>query len=583
MLRACMADSGLSAFILPSTDPHQSEYIAEHWQSRAYFSGFSGSAGTLVVTDSSAGLWTDSRYYLQAEQELEGSGIHLFRSQEAEVETTSQWLGRVLPKGSHVGIDGWLITQKEKSAKEKELEKQGLTLRLDVNPVEKAWTDRPALPKSPVVEHPLEFAGKARAIKLSEIRAKMHQMDAKHHLICALDDQAWVLNLRGSDVEFNPVFYAYLMVSHEGCTLFSDPEKFGPALRESLATDGVKIEPINKLLDHCRALDGNVWVDPAATSFAVHEALKDSGDVLHHPGVVGLAKALKNPVEVALLRKTMVKDGVALVKLFRWIEDNMAIGITENDVAEQIQVFRGQQAEYMGESFAAIAGFRGNGAIVHYRPGEDALMLEENGIFLLDCGGQYRDGTTDITRTVTFGMPTDEQKENFTLVLKGHIALATAKFPEGTGGYQLDVLARQPLWSRGLNYGHGTGHGVGFFLNVHEGPQSIRHGHNERSANPMVAGMVTSNEPGYYKTGQYGIRIENLMLCTIEDQTSYGTFLGFETLTLFPIDLELVSSELLTEAERSWLNSYHRKVLEALSPMLNAEEGKWLAYRCRPI
>ena len=580
-LRKAMAQANLQAWIIPATDPHQSEYFSPHWQAREYFSGFSGSAGTLVVTAQAAGLWTDSRYYLQAEQQLPHGVVSLFKSQEAGVPTFIKWLAEVLPCGAKVGMDGWLLSAKEKIGRKAELAAQFMELDLNHDISAQAWESRPALPTGSVFEHPMHLAGQSRVEKLNALRDLMAQKGCDHHLVVPLDDIAWLLNLRGNDVPHNPVFYAYLLISPKSATLFIEESKLSPAIVASLQADGLGILPYAKVQEQLQTLAGRILIDDNNTACNVVAALPGSVYAVYGTTLSIALKARKNPVEIAHLRATMAKDGVALLRLFRWIEANIHLGITELQVSDKLVELHSAKARYYGESFPAIAGYGANGAIVHYRPGHDSATLSPKGIFLLDSGAQYEDGTTDITRTVALGEVTLEQKRNFTLVLKGHIALAMAKFPEGTGGYQLDVYARMALWQHGLNFGHGTGHGVGFFLSVHEGPQSIRNGYNERSAIPLAPGMVTSNEPGYYEPGQYGIRIENLVLCVEAETTAYGRFLSFETLSLFPIDLKLVEVALLTLTEIQWLDNYHTMVLERLGPLLNADELEWLAARCK--
>lgn len=583
-LRVAMQNAGLQAWVIPTNDPHQSEYVAAHWQARAYFSGFTGSAGTLVVTQNSATLWTDGRYYLQAAQQLPDGLISLHKTLGNETPDPFRWLGGVLRAGDKVGIDGRLLSIQQASKAQASTAAVGLTLVTDHDLSGEAWPERPDLPPTAIFAHDVAFAGRSRAEKLADVRAKMAGLGLSRHLICTLDDIAWTLNLRGSDVRSNPTFYAYLLLEAQSGILFIDSAKIDADLIADLSDDGIRVRPYSALLDHLTTLQGDLLLDPAVTSLSIQAALPADLRVKHGDTLPIALKTIKNPVEVAHLRRTMAKDGVALFRLWRWLQGQLQHGVTEDVVAQQLIHFRSEQAHYRDESFDAIVGYAANGAIVHYRPepGNSATILPE-GILLLDSGGQYLDGTTDITRCFALGDPTQTQRRNATLVLKGHIQLATMKFPAGTSGAQLDSFARMFLWQHGLNYGHGTGHGVGFFLNVHEGPQGIGSTLGGRSAVRLEPGMLTSNEPGYYETGAYGIRLENLVLCIALEETAYGQFLGFETMSLFPFDLDLVDRDLLTPSERDWLNSYHLRVLETLSPLLQLDEQEHLTEMCRPI
>lgn len=583
-LRAAMQAADIQAWIIPTNDPHQSEYVADHWQARAWYSGFTGSAGTLVVTQTFATLWTDSRYYLQAEQQLPVDLISLHKTPAHETPDPFRWLGGVLAPGNKVGIDGRLLSLQQAAKAHRSVEAVGLELVTALDLSGAAWHERPALPTAPIFEHSLEFAGQSRADKLQAVRTKMAGLGVTQHLICTLDDIAWTLNLRGADVKCNPTFYAYLLVDAKAAILFIDRNKVDDELTADLRADGITLLPYDGLPAHLAQLQGDLLLDPATTSLSIPDALPDGLHIQHAETLPIALKTIKNPVEAAHLRRTMAKDGVALFRLWRWLEHQLVQGVAEDVVAQQLIAFRREQAHYQNESFDAIVGYGANGAIVHYRPepGNSATIRQE-GILLLDSGGQYLDGTTDITRTFALGTPTPAQRRNATLVLKGHIQLATMKFPAGTSGAQLDAFARMHLWQHGLNYGHGTGHGVGFFLNVHEGPQGIGNALTGRNAVRFEAGMLTSNEPGYYEAGAYGIRIENLVLCVELEETAYGRFLGFETLSLFPIDLDLVDRDLLSQAERDWLNAYHLRVLETLSPLLQLDEQEELTELCRPI
>lgn len=583
-LRSAMQAAGVQAWIIPTNDPHQSEYVAGHWQARAWFSGFTGSAGTLVVTQSMASLWTDSRYYLQAEHQLPLDLISIHKTPAHETPDPFRWLGSVLAPGDTIGIDGRLLSIQQAESARNSATLGGLSLATHLDLSGEVWPERPPLPQTPIYAHDEAFAGRSRADKLRDVRTRMAAQGVQAHLICTLDDIAWTLNLRGADVRCNPTFYAYLLLDQERGHLFIDRDKVSDVEEHALLEDGIQLHPYDALAEQVSHLQGSLLLDPATTSSRITFALPDAVQV-HHGETLPIAlKAIKNPIEVAHLRKTMAKDGVALLRLWRWLQTQLPHGVAEDVVARQLIAFRSEQPHYRDESFDAIVGYAANGAIVHYRPepGNSATIVED-GILLLDSGGQYLDGTTDITRCFALGDPTAAQRRNATLVLKGHIQLATMKFPAGTNGAQLDAFARMHLWQHGLNYGHGTGHGVGFFLNVHEGPQGIAARPAGKALVPFAPGMLTSNEPGYYEQGSYGIRIENLVLCIELEETAYGKFLGFETLSLFPIDLNLLERDLLTPAERDWLNAYHLRVLETLSPLLHLEEKEELTEMCRPI
>lgn len=585
-LRKVLADRNLDALIIPSNDPHSGEYVADHWQSRAWISGFTGSAGLVVVTADKAGLWTDSRYFLQGEQQLTGIGIELHKSGTPGVKDHIEWILDQFGPGKHVAIDGKLISEDGFSKLLEKLNTKAINLVTEFDPIGDIWKNRPPLPADQIYEHDVKFTGKSRGEKLAQVREVMAERGAENHLLSTLDDIAWLFNLRGSDVDFNPVFYAFALIQQNTASLFIDEAKVQEALRIRLKADKIEVLPLGSLPQMLYALDGSsLLYDPHSVVYALSYAIPDGCRRVRDSAPATLLKSIKNETEIGHIRQAMVKDGVALLRLYRWLEAEIESGtVTEAGVGEKLAAFRAEQAEYMDESFPAIAGYKGNGAIVHYRPEPgNSATLHREGIFLLDSGGQYLDGTTDITRTIALGPPTPEQQRDYTLVLKGHIALARARFPEGKSGYHLDTLARMYLWENGLDYGHGTGHGVGFFLNVHEGPQGIRGNHRGNAITEYQPGMFTSNEPGYYKSGEYGIRIENLILCVEAGEFPSGKFLEFETLTLFPIDTTLIDQDLLNEAERKWLNDYHATVLKKLSPKLNAEEKAWLEGKCEAV
>jgi Xaa-Pro aminopeptidase len=585
-LRAAMKTHGLSAVVIPSNDPHQSEYVARHWKAREWISGFTGSAGTAVVTLDRAGLWTDSRYFLQAEQELAGTDVTFFKQAVAGAPEHREWLKSQLKSGDRVAIDGKVLSMDQLGSWEAAFAGTGIDLVTHADPVGEAWWDRPALPEDPVFEHALPLAGLSRAQKLAMVREQMERRGASRHLVVTLDDIAWIFNLRGRDVEYNPVFYAYALIGKEKAWLFIQPSKVPPVVAEALAADGVEIVDYAALPGHLAQLDDSLLLDPSIVSVALFSEIMDYCTVVQGATPSVAMKACKGQVETGHIRRAMEKDGVALLRLCRWLEAEVEKGtVTEHAVGEQLAAFRARQEGYFGESFPAIAGYAGNAAIVHYRPeAAGSATLRPEGVFLLDSGGQYEDGTTDITRTFALGSVPPAAVQAYTLVLKGHIAIATARFPRGTVGYQLDPLARNHLWSAGLNFGHGTGHGVGYFLCVHEGPQGISPLANPRSSTPLEPGMIISNEPGYYETGIFGIRIENLVL-VVEDpvgsvETGSSKFLAFETLSLFPIEATMVDRTLLTPGEKEWLKSYHGEVLRRLSPRLLGDEVEWLSTKC---
>lgn len=584
-LRREMAESRLDAYIVPSQDPHQSEYVADHWKARAWLTGFTGSAGVAVVTAGHAGLWADSRYFIQAEQQLKGGPFELHRLKVPHMPEHIDWLLENLPEGSAVGCDGSIFSVSQIDHLSRKLEEKRISLAHQEGLVGRIWEGRPPLPADAAFELETAYAGQSRAEKLSLIRRQLKGAD--YYLVATLDDLAWALNIRGADVEYNPVCISYLLIGHQEAHWFVRPGKVAEPLRQQLQQDGLQLHPYGALEGFLESLDKDcrVLYDPGSTSIRLYEAL-DEQQWKSGRNIIRALKALKNPTEVQHIRQAMRKDGVALLKLYRWLEAELRRRtVSEYELAVQLAAFRKAQGNYFGESFAAIVGYAANGAIVHYKPEpETCADIRPEGILLLDSGGQYLEGTTDITRTTALGEPTAGQRRHYTLVLKGNIALSRAIFPEGTTGVQLDILARLPLWREGLNYGHGTGHGVGFFLNVHEAPQGFTpNPRGERGETAFQPGMLTSNEPGFYKAGEYGIRIENLELCIEHLTTNEGRFFTFEPLTLFPIDLRLAEIGLLDQEEINWLNDYHHKVLQELTPLLNEEEEKWLQERCRRI
>lgn len=581
-LRDLMRSKHIDAVIIPGTDPHQSEYPSEHWKFRDYVSGFTGSNGTAVVTLDDAGLWTDSRYFLQAAEQLDGSGFTLHKENIPGEPTVLEWLGEVLDEDAVVGVDGRLFSLIEANRIEMFCAQNGFMFAPDFRAAEAIWTDRPARPMNPAFVHDEALAGEDVDSKISRVVDALDAADADGLLITALDEIAWLLNLRGSDVDYTPVVIAFAYVSEDERVLFIDSEKVTSEVKDHLKKYGVKIkdyDDIEKFLGKISST-ATVMVDPNRVSDALGQAMICNKTYMASP-VIAL-KGVKNECQIAGFRQAMLYDGAAMVRMMMWLEQNVANGITEMDVDRRLQQERAAYASNRGDSFHMIAGYKDHGAIVHYEAtDESAYTLAPEGLLLIDTGGQYLEGTTDITRTISLGNPTAAEKHDYTLILKGHLALARAVFPKGTMGVQLDVLARGPLWNEGMTYLHGTGHGVGHFLGCHEGPQSIR---MEANPTPLELGMVTSNEPGIYKTGEYGIRTENLLLCVPAcSNEEWGEFYKFESLTLFPYDTTLMDMDMLSREEVKQINDYHAMVCERLRPLLSADEAQWLEQKCKSI
>lgn len=576
-LRQVMREEHLSAVIIPSTDPHNGEYIPARWESRKWISGFDGSAGTVVVTLNSAALWTDSRYFLAAEEQLQGTEYVLMRERMSGTPTIPQWLGRELAdeKSPEVALDGMCNSAATVEAFVSELRAEGgITLRTNFDPMQRIWHDRPSIPDAPVFIHPMEYAGESAADKLTRIRRALRTVHADGMLVSALDDIAWTLNLRGTDVHCNPVFVSYLLISPTSATLYINKEKLTAEVSAYLMAQGVATDDYaNVARGLSNYLEYNILLDPDETSHTLTKAVRRK--IVSHASPIPTLKAVKNGVEMQGFRNAMLRDGVALVKFLSRFNTAVEQGrLTEVSADEMLTAYRAEQPLFRGISFDTIVGYQEHGAIVHYEatPATD-VPLRPEGLVLIDSGAQYLDGTTDITRTIALGPLTEEQKRVYTLVLKGHIQLQMLKFPDGASGTQLDAIARKDLWAAGLNFMHGTGHGVGSFLNVHEGPHQIR---MEYRPAPLRAGMTVTDEPGIYLAGRFGVRIENTLLVVPYLSTECGDFLGFETLTLCPIDTAPIIVSMLTPDERAWLNSYHKTVFEKLSPYLNDEEKEWL-------
>lgn len=584
LLRRQMAENGIKAYIVPSSDPHLSEYLPEHWKSRAWLSGFTGSAGTLVVTLKKSALWTDSRYFLQAEKELEGSGIDLCKMGLPDTPSMESWLADRLSKNDLVAFDGRLFSHAQAKTLKSTLSTYGLRVDSDVDMMKIIWANRPSIPLGKAFEHKLVYTGKSVREKIADIRGKLKDLRANTCIISTLDDVAWTFNIRGSDVDYNPVVLSYGFISMDEAILFINPDKASKTLKQKLFVEGVKIMKYNRIEKIIRCLNGKaiIALDESRINHRLASLIPKKATIRTTISIPTMLKAVKNAVELENIRQSMVSDGVAMCQFLFWLDKTIGKEtITEITIAEKLLEYRKKQKGFVSESFNTIAGYAGNGAIVHYSatPGS-AAEIKAKGFLLVDSGGQYHQGTTDITRTIHLGKPTKAEKADYTLVLKGMVQLSMVKFPAGTRGSQLDVLARNAMWRNGINYGHGTGHGVGAFLNVHEGPQSIRPNENPVTLEP---GMIQSNEPGIYRAGKYGIRIENLIACQQEMDTEFGKFYGFETLTLCPIDTKPIALEMLTADEREWLNNYHKMVYEKISPLMEEEQKAWLKEKTKPL
>jgi Xaa-Pro aminopeptidase len=570
-LRMEMLKRNLDAWYISGTDPHASEYLPDRWQTRAFISGFTGSYGVVIITQEEAGLWTDTRYFLQAEEQLKGSGIKMCKLRVPDAVAPESWLALKLQTGSKVGFDPQTLSVAGFRTLNNTLEKAGISLVETPDFFEKIWENRPEMPVGKVFELNQKFCGLSRKDKRELVAAELKKCDADFQVITALDELAWMFNLRGCDIPYNPVFTGYGIAGKNEVLLFVDAIKLSAELVTHLEKDKVVLKDYNDFAVWLKSPRGKkVFIDPATSGYAVYSALKTENNLVEETSLIALLKARKNKTELAGFREAMKKDGVALLEFLSWLRKNVEKGtVTEYSAGRKLAEFRSQQKDFKGESFAPIVGYKKHGAIVHLNVSEkDALPLKPEGILLFDSGGQYLQGTTDITRTVALGEVSQQQKTDYTLVLKGMIALSLAKFPVGTKGCHLDILARKALWEHGLNYGHGTGHGVGHFLNVHEGPMSIRQEFNEV---PIQPGMVMSNEPGLYREGEYGIRTENMITCVEKETTIFGQFLGFETLTLCPIDTRLIDFELFSGKERNWLNNYHSEVRRQLKPLTRKE------------
>ena len=584
LLREDMRREHLSAFIFPTSDPHLSEYTADHWKGREWISGFCGSAGTAVVTLKSAALWTDSRYFIAAAEQLKGTEYQLMKLKTEGTPTIAQWLGAELADMSdkEVGIDGMVNAASTVRALEADLRRQGgITLRTNYDPLERIWHDRPAIPSDAIRLQPMEWAGESAHSKMARIRKALREEHADGMLVTALDDIAWTLNLRGSDVHCNPVFVAYLLLDSRHATLYVNKAKLTAEVEDYLKAEGVGVRPYEDIAKGLKDyFEYNILMDADEVNYTLYKMVERQ--VVEGESPVKRMKTIKNDSEIAGFRQAMLRDGIAMVRFLKWLKPAVeAGGQTEVTIDRKLTALRAEQPLFRGISFDTIAGYEAHGAIVHYEATEEsAALLEPKGLLLLDSGAQYQDGTTDITRTIALGPTTEEQRRVYTLVLKGHIQIELAKFPSGISGTLLDVLAKQAMWREGLSYLHGTGHGVGSYLCVHEGPHQIR---MEWKPAPLVSGMTVTDEPGIYLEGRFGVRIENTLLIVPYKETEFGHFLQMEPLTLCPIDKAPIMKELLTDEEAGWLNDYHQHVFDMLAPHLSAEETDWLREACSPL
>jgi len=594
-LRRAMQRHAVAAIVVPSSDPHLSEYLPERWQGREWLSGFTGSAGTLVVTDNFAGVWADSRYWSQAEAQLAGSGIELMKIGGAGSAAHLDWLADHVPRGQAVAVDGAVFGLASARSLQSVLDERGIKLRTDLDLLDDVWDDRAGLPSQPVYEHLAPFASASRADKLAVVREQMKNLGATHHWISTLDDIAWITNLRGGDVSYNPVFIAHLLIDLKKAVLFVGDSKVSAQLATRLATDGISIAPYDTAMAALAALPAaaRLLIDPRRITLGLQKAVPSRVAIIEAINPSTLAKSRKNIVEIQHIRRAMEQDGAALAEFFAWFE--AALGhetITEMTVGQKVIEARERRPGHVCPSFHPIAGFNANGALPHYRATEESHAtickpgMAGEGLLLIDSGGQYEYGTTDITRVVPVGETTAEQRRDYTLVLKGMIALSMAKFPRGTRSPMLDTIARAPIWAAGVDFGHGTGHGVGYFLNVHEGPHGITPHLPPEPQTAMEPGMVTSNEPGIYRPGRWGIRIENLVVnrpATLKEPSEFGEFLEFETLTLSPIDTRVIDRALMRDDEVRWLNDYHGEVRRRVAPLVSGEAAAWLQLRTAAI
>lgn len=586
-LRALMADRGYDVYMVPTDDNHQSEYVGEHFKARAFITGFTGSAGTAVITKDEAGLWTDGRYFVQAAQQLEGSGVKLFKMGEPGVPTVEEYIANVIPENGTLGFDGCVVAMGEGQALVEAVAPKHAKINYSEDLIDLIWEDRPALSEKPAFALGEEYTGESTSSKLARIREAMKEHGATVHVIAALDDVCWTTNLRGDDIEYFPLLLSYAVITMDDMKLYIDERKLTDEMKDALAKDHISLRPYNAIYEDVKELSSSdiILVDPARLNYALYNNLPKEAKVVEAMNPTVLMKAMKNDVEIKNIINAHIKDGVAITRFMYWLKKNIGkIEITEISAAEKLEEFRKEQEGYLWQSFEPICGSGEHGAIVHYAATEETnVPVVTDGLFLTDTGGGYMEGSTDITRTFAFGKLSDQMKEDFTTVLKCNLHLARAVFLYGTTGYNLDVLARIPAWERGLNFNHGTGHGVGYLMNIHEAPTGFRCAIRDREKQPIEAGMILTDEPGLYIEGSHGIRTENELLVRKGQKTEYGQFLYFEPITYAPIDLDAVIPEQLTQEDKEQLNAYHAKVYELVGPRLNDEEREWLKEYTRAI
>jgi Xaa-Pro aminopeptidase len=580
LLRVAMKESQNDIYLIPSNDPHLGEYVPDYWRVIEWLTGFSGSSATLVITESFAGLWTDSRYFIQAEEQLRGTGFKLMNTVLPYKVDFIEWLAENIKQESRIGLDGRTFSIGKLNKAKNLLRGKNVSFDIECDLISDLWTDRPSIPDTKAYDHPVIFCGKERTLKIAEVRDEMRKLGIDYHLLTSVDDIMWMLNIRGSDVRYSPILTSFAIVGKEQILLFAEESKIPYNLATEFDRLGIVMLPYEETPGMLTTLapDSSILITPETTSALLYNSIPYGITIKEDISIPTRLKAIKNRIEIDNIVKVMVKDGVALTKFFYWLEQKIDTGTqSELSIAEKLNSLRSEQEGYLGPSFSTITAYKSHGALPHYSATQDSdSVIGEDGILLIDSGGQYLGGTTDITRTISIGNPIALQKKDFTLVLKGTIGLAMAKFPSGTKGFQLDVFARKALWERGLNYGHGSGHGVGFCLNVHEGPQNIGPGTGVNSKTAIEPGMLISDEPALYREGEYGIRTENLMICYVDEETEFGQFLKFDTVSLCYIDKSLIDISLLDKQEIGWLNKYHAEVYEKLSPFLTENEKSWL-------
>lgn len=584
LLRAALIQNKIDVYIIPTADPHLGENMPDHWKIIPWLTGFTGSAATVVITDTFAGLWTDSRYFIQAEKQLAGSGFELTRPKAFQSLDYLDWLSENINQGSRIALDGRIFSISQIRKLEKAFERKKMNFDLDCDLISELWTDRPPMPYSVAFDYPVEFCGKDRSRKIAEVREQMKKQHIDIHFLTSVDDIMWLLNIRGNDLAYSPLLISFLLISEKQVLFFVENKKIPIRLAQEFNMLGMVLMPYEEAAGIISDLSegSSILINPATTSVSLYNSIPERLRIIEDISIPTRLKAIKNKTEIENIGKVMVKDGIALTKFFFWFEHSLGkIVLTELSLADKILEFRSAQKDFLGPSFSTITAFNEHAALPHYSPASETdSEIEECGILLVDSGGQYLGGTTDITRTISIGAPGVRQKKDFTLVLKGHISLASAKFPLGTKGYQLDLLARKALWEHGLNYGHGTGHGVGCCLNVHEGPHNISPADNKTI---IESGMLISNEPAIYREGEYGIRTENLIICYEDEETEFGQFLKFETVSLCYIDKTMIDKSLLDQKEINWLNDYHSEVYDKISPHLTEAEKEWLKEKTDPL